>query len=113
MIWSLFASSFFLFGVSLLQVALNSLRTIITGCGDVIRTGSHHRAPIGVDVQAEERHAKCVRLVKIKFSVAMGLWDVLPTFASLNHNDAFLPLTKVMSFTIFFLTFLYFRSNKY
>ncbi|CAG9529878.1 unnamed protein product [Cercopithifilaria johnstoni] len=46
------------------EVALNALRAIITGCGDVIRTGSHRRFQIGVDVPAEERHNKCIKCMQ-------------------------------------------------
>ncbi|EJD74431.1 hypothetical protein LOAG_18252 [Loa loa] len=46
------------------EVALSTLRAIITGCGDVIRTGSHRRFQIGVDVPAEERHIKCVKCMQ-------------------------------------------------
>ncbi|VDK73788.1 unnamed protein product [Litomosoides sigmodontis] len=46
------------------EVALTALRAIITGCGDVIRTGSHRRFQIGVDVPAEERHNKCMKCMK-------------------------------------------------
>ncbi|KAK6106323.1 con80 domain of Katanin family protein [Brugia pahangi] len=46
------------------EVALSALRAIITGCGDVIRTGSHRRFQIGVDVPAEERHNKCIKCMQ-------------------------------------------------
>uniref|UniRef100_A0A915PIB8 Katanin p80 subunit C-terminal domain-containing protein n=1 Tax=Setaria digitata TaxID=48799 RepID=A0A915PIB8_9BILA len=46
------------------EVALSALRAIITGCGDVIRTGSHRRIQIGVDVPAEERHNKCIKCMQ-------------------------------------------------
>uniref|UniRef100_A0A0R3RPI0 WD_REPEATS_REGION domain-containing protein n=1 Tax=Elaeophora elaphi TaxID=1147741 RepID=A0A0R3RPI0_9BILA len=46
------------------EVALSALRAIITGCGDVIRTGSHRRFQIGVDVPAEERYNKCIKCMQ-------------------------------------------------
>ncbi|VDK62310.1 unnamed protein product [Onchocerca ochengi] len=46
------------------EVALSALRAIIAGCGDVIRTGSHRRFQIGVDIPAEERHNKCIRCIQ-------------------------------------------------
>ncbi|KAL3998414.1 con80 domain of Katanin family protein [Acanthocheilonema viteae] len=46
------------------EVALSALRAIITGCGDVIRTGFHRRFQIGVDVPAEERHNKCIKCMQ-------------------------------------------------
>ncbi|OZC12660.1 hypothetical protein X798_00291 [Onchocerca flexuosa] len=46
------------------EVALSALRAIIAGCGDMIRSGSHRRFQIGVDIPAEERHNKCMRCIQ-------------------------------------------------
>ncbi|VDK44373.1 unnamed protein product [Anisakis simplex] len=46
------------------EVALAALRIVVTGFGNVIRMGAQQPSHIGVDVTAEERHAKSIKCVQ-------------------------------------------------
>ncbi|VDM95482.1 unnamed protein product [Thelazia callipaeda] len=81
------------------EVALNALRTIITGCGDVIRTGSHRRFQIGVDVPAEERHDKCIKCMQQLTNIRVKA-TLLADHMSKSQSREFTALMQIFDDTL-------------
>lgn len=81
------------------EVALAALRTVISGYGNLIRMGTQQMSSIGVDITAEERHAKCIRCVQLLTEMRVKA-SILSDKMNSRHTREFTALMEIFDDTI-------------